>query len=239
MNIPYLVRKSLWGASGNKCAICKSDLVQDDQGGEKFNIGEECHIISEKPKGPRHKPEIKDYNTLENLILLCRNHHKEVDSLPDTYTEEILRYIKINHENWVKETLDAALKKNTPKPRFLRLITSGKELFEIVSDSYGYRTDYDEVKDEAEAEYIGGVLQSIIDYGEISGMVEAYDKVKMGFELGKLLDELALKGYFIYAENHIENIRFNDNKTSKWPIATFIIRRAKNEESSQSSNSES
>ncbi|MGB3467876.1 MAG: HNH endonuclease, partial [Cyclobacteriaceae bacterium] len=167
MAISEKTRKNLWAKSGNRCSICKTELFPDSKGDNEFNIGEECHIISSKVKGPRHKEGLKSYDHLDNLILLCRNHHKEVDDLPETYTEEILRFIRANHENWVKETLDEALKKDSPKPRFLKLITSGKELFEIVSGSYGYRTDYDDVHNEEEAEYIGGVLQSIIDYGEI------------------------------------------------------------------------
>ena len=118
MTILDSTRKKLWAKSGNKCSICKIDLFYKKLEKKEVNIGEECHIISSKVNGPRHKPGLTEYDLFDNLILLCRNHHKEIDELTDTYTEEILRYIKINHENWVDSTLNmniAAQKKTEPK----------------------------------------------------------------------------------------------------------------------------
>jgi hypothetical protein len=99
------IRKMLWAKSGNRCAICKIELITEQETDSNLNIGEECHIISSKSKGPRHKPNLNDYDTFDNLILLCRNHHKEIDTLIDSFPEEILRYMKQNHENWVQKTL--------------------------------------------------------------------------------------------------------------------------------------
>ncbi len=103
MAINDKTRKNLWAKSGNKCAICKIELFQETRESNELNIGEECHIISEKPKGPRHKIGLIDYDNYDNLILFCRNHHKTVDELVDTYNEEVLRYLKANHENWSKK----------------------------------------------------------------------------------------------------------------------------------------
>lgn len=231
MSISFLVRKNLWSISGNKCAICKADLFQDSKEGDKFNIGEECHIISKKKNGPRYKSGLKNYDTLDNLILLCRNHHKEVDDLPETYSEEVLRFFKVQHENWVKSTLDDSLKSTKKmKPRFLTLMNSGKDLFNIISGSHGYRTDYDDVENKEEAEYIGGVLQNLTDYGDISDMMEVADKVEASYQLGQLLEELASKGYFLYAESHLEHILSSGKSMGKWPIATIVIKKASNHE---------
>lgn len=224
MAISDKTRKNLWAKCGNKCAICKNDLFPKSESKKAFNIGDECHIVSSKEKGPRHIPNIEDYDTIENLILLCRNHHKEVDDLPDTYTEDVLRYFKNAHENWVQKTLNSDLDSNHTEPRFLMLMNSGKELFNIVSNAHGYRIDYDEVKNEEEAEYVGGMIQSIVDYGEISSMVEPYDQVKMGFQLGEILTELKRKGYFVYAENSMEKVNFGGNNS--WPIATLVIKKS-------------
>jgi|SRR3989339_40661 len=137
MAISEKTRKKLWAKSGNRCSICKTDLFSNKEKAEDLNIGEECHIISSKPNGPRHKEGLDDYDLYNNLILLCRNHHKEIDELTDTYTEKLLWYIKLNHEDWVNTTLNNS-KAKKERPKFISRITSGKELLNIISDSYGY-----------------------------------------------------------------------------------------------------
>lgn len=228
MAITDRTRKKLWAKSANRCSVCKTELFSQKEGTSDCNIGEECHIISSKKKGPRHKPNLNNFDTFDNLILLCRNHHREVDELTDTYTEELLRYVKLNHEKWVQETIDNAIntgKGKSIKPKFLVRITSGKELLSIVGDSHGYRTDYDEVENEEDAEYIGGVLQDLVDYGDLFGIVETYDKVKMGFQLNQLIKDLDKKGYFLFGEKGIERIKFGNGESDSWSIATLIIRK--------------
>jgi len=226
MAISDRTRKNLWAKSANRCSICKTELFAKQKDSEEFNIGEECHIISAKTNGPRHKPNLSDYDTFDNLILLCRNHHREIDELTDTYTEELLRYIKLNHENWVQSTINNAIKStNNVQPKFLTRITSGKELLNILNESHGYRTDYDEADNEEDADFIGGVIQDLIDYGDLSGMVEAYDKVKMGYQLNDLLKTLEDKGYFLFGEKGVERVKFGNGESDKWSIATIIIKR--------------
>jgi len=231
MGITSKTRKVLWAKSGNRCSICKIELFSNEEGKEDLNIGEECHIISGQKKGPRYKEGLIDYDKYENLILLCRNHHKEIDALTDTYTEELIRYIKQNHENWVSSTLNNSIKnQKEKKARFLSRITSGKELLNILTDSHGYRTDYDEIENEEEADFIGGILQDLTDYGDISGMVEAYDKVKMGLQLKELIKRIEEKGYFLFAESNLERIKYSNGETDKWKVATILIRRKDNPE---------
>ena len=100
MAISLKTSKNLWAKSGNKCAICGIELFTD-----LGNIGEECHLISSQPTGPRHNSSLENYDLFSNLILLCRNHHKEIDEQTDIYSLEKLRDIKSNHENRVQLTL--------------------------------------------------------------------------------------------------------------------------------------
>jgi hypothetical protein len=139
--------------------------------------------------------------------------------------------MKLNHEDWVKTTLtDSINNAKKEKPRFLTRITSGKELLNIISDSHGYRIDYDEVVNEEDAKYIGGVLQELTDYGDISSMVEVYDKVQMGLQLNELLKDLEQKGYFLFGEKNIEKIKFGNGDIDNWAIATIVIKKKDNEE---------
>ena len=75
MAITSKTRKELWAKSGNRCAICKKELVhQISQEDGSFIIGDECHIISSSIDGPRYKPGIEDYDSYDNLLLLCKIH---------------------------------------------------------------------------------------------------------------------------------------------------------------------
>lgn len=65
------------------------------------HVGEIAHIEAEKPGGARYNSNQPDADRFgyENLILLCPNHHTLMDKDPDTYTVEVLRVIKVNHES--------------------------------------------------------------------------------------------------------------------------------------------
>ena len=230
MTISNKTRKNLWAKSGNRCAICKVLLFSKDDIEDTLNIGEECHIISSRTNGPRYKESLYDYDIYNNLLLLCANHHKEIDTLTDTYTEELLRYIKTNHENWVSSTLDNSIKKS--KPKFISRITSGKELLNILSDVHGYKIDYDEPDNQEEVDYLGGVFQSLIDYGDLMSMAAMgqTDKVQIGFTLSKLLSEIDDKGFFLFSDKNTEDIEHNGETIKNWSIATLLIRRKDNEE---------
>ena len=93
-------RKRLWAKSGNRCAICRHELIMTNETQSDFNIGEECHIVSSAPNGPRHESGLKNYDSYDNLILLCRNHHKIIDDINNIllFSKERLVDIKSKHE---------------------------------------------------------------------------------------------------------------------------------------------
>jgi hypothetical protein len=87
---------------------CRRELVMDatDTDDESL-IGEECHIVGKSTDGPRGDisfPE-EQLNKYGNLILLCRVHHKIVDDQPNTYSVELLKRLKTEHEEWVRQSL--------------------------------------------------------------------------------------------------------------------------------------
>ncbi|MDR6372339.1 hypothetical protein J2795_003002 [Chryseobacterium bernardetii] len=90
--------------------------------------------------------------------------------------------------------------------------------------------DYDELRDRDEAEYIGSIIQTFIDFGDICGMVEAYDKVQMSYDLQQLLDELEDNGYYVFGERDPNAILPHISGTDKWVVATLIIRKKENPE---------
>jgi len=90
--------KKLFALSSNQCAFpdCISPIftLTDEM------VGEICHINTRSKGGPRYdKNQTEDgRHGFDNLLLLCRNHHKIVDEKPKVYTADWLKTIKHNHE---------------------------------------------------------------------------------------------------------------------------------------------
>jgi hypothetical protein len=100
--------KLLWGRSGNRCAICKTELTQDENTiKSSFTLGEQAHIVGEKAGATRGQSTLgmDKRNSYHNLILLCPNHHTTIDKNEADWPVEKLHQIKSEHELWVTETL--------------------------------------------------------------------------------------------------------------------------------------
>lgn len=104
--------KILWGRSGNRCAICQTELTQDALAvTSSFTLGEQAHIIGDKPGAARVKSPLTDEqrDSYHNLILLCPTHHTEIDSNESDWPPERLHLAKSEHELWVTETLSETI----------------------------------------------------------------------------------------------------------------------------------
>ena len=91
--------KTLFALSCNRCAYpgCDQRLADPQWGGVRADI---AHIRGEKPGAARYSPEMseKDRNSVDNLMLLCPNHHREVDRLcPQDWPADRLMEIKAKH----------------------------------------------------------------------------------------------------------------------------------------------
>jgi hypothetical protein len=113
--IPQREQRILQQRSGNICAFsdCRRLLtVQNGADGEVALLGEMAHIVGESAEGPRggYPLPLDERNVASNLILLCNNHHQEIDDsdYAHKYTVEGLRGIKEQHEQWVERTLSLA-----------------------------------------------------------------------------------------------------------------------------------
>lgn len=93
--------KRLFAMSGNSCAFSGCSLPIVESAGTI--TGEICHIKARSAGGPRFdKAQTEeDRHGFDNLVLLCRRHHKVVDSEPDVYSVEALQEIKAIHEQTV------------------------------------------------------------------------------------------------------------------------------------------
>jgi hypothetical protein len=110
MSISLKTHKILWGKAGSKCSFpgCNLDLVVDETETDDTSIiGEEAHIVSKKEDGPRGKSTLSEQerDKYDNLILMCRIHHKLIDDQEKEFTIEKLHNYKSEHEKWISKNL--------------------------------------------------------------------------------------------------------------------------------------
>ena len=106
-NIPDKEMKALIALSGGVCAFpdCTTRLVEPSNADDDAAfLGEMAHIVGDSRQGPRGvspmSDEDRDKHT--NLVLLCGDHHKTIDSQPRTYSVSVLRRIKEDHEGRIR-----------------------------------------------------------------------------------------------------------------------------------------
>lgn len=90
--------KRLFACSGNICAFpsCSNKLTEGNT-----IVGDICHIEGYSPKGPRYNEHSTDADrdAFDNLIVLCKNHHKVIDANEREYTTDKLHEYKKQHED--------------------------------------------------------------------------------------------------------------------------------------------
>ncbi len=142
-------RKLLWARAGGRCAKCRRPLIEDaTELDDDAIIGEECHIVSPAPSGPRRGSERPGgYDHVDNLLLLCRNCHREVDAQPRTFSLEALRRMRDEHIEWVASRLidhpgDFRWALTPLSDRVaLDLIPSGEQLARFVDRAHDFAWD--------------------------------------------------------------------------------------------------
>ena len=103
-------RKSLWSRAANRCSYnfngekCNIDLLKYVNA-NLTALGDECFIVGETEKDPRYIEGFPERITYWNAILLCKEHHKLIDSDPKVYTEKVLHEMRDNHEAAVMQTI--------------------------------------------------------------------------------------------------------------------------------------
>ncbi len=231
-------RKVLWGRSGNRCAFCRQELVlaRTDADPESV-VGDECHIASAAEHGPRHaegwSPE--QFGDIENLLLLCRVHHKLIDDQPETYTSQLLQHMKVNHERWVAACLGEPqpLRLRRPsegKAAYLVRLTSGRDLLNLVLGAYASALDNDDLESDEEVAAVGGFLQDLRDWGEIGDDLEPSQRVQAAFSLSKAVERLDEAGFWVFGGREVHRLEGGRSSPQNWPVAIVRVVRAKNPE---------
>lgn len=236
MAISDRTRKILWARSGNCCVFCKHELIIDATASDDESvIGDECHIISGQVNGPRYDPAFpqEEIDSYINLIILCRIHHKMVDDQPDTYTVDILRKMKANHERSYKAQSKISsspkvkrLKENIPP--FLTRLILGKEVLNLVDGSCALDTGYDELETQDEVNLVSSFLSWVQDLDVLSD--ELALSVQTGFELTEMIKELEEAGFFVFGARESRILEGGVGEPVSFPVAIFRVLRKSNPE---------
>jgi hypothetical protein len=90
----------LWTRAGSLCSFpgCFRELTYGDE--TPRLRGEMAHIVASSDVGPRGDPDFPpdERNRYSNLILLCPNHHQEIDAEEAVYGIDAVRGMKADHE---------------------------------------------------------------------------------------------------------------------------------------------
>jgi len=105
-DVPEKVRVLLWAKSAGRCEFdsCNEPLWRDSLTQLEMNFAEVAHIIGDRPNGPRGHPVFSQVycNDISNLMLMCRKHHRMIDEISETYSEDVLRQMKQAHEERIE-----------------------------------------------------------------------------------------------------------------------------------------
>lgn len=107
-SINRVAERELWARAAGRCEFsgCNRLLYRSGVTQERVNVSEKAHIYSFSREGPRgHGPHAVDnsrLNDIENLLLVCHDCHKKIDSHPERYPAELLRRWKEQHEDRVE-----------------------------------------------------------------------------------------------------------------------------------------
>ena len=180
-------------------------------------VGDECHIHSGAPNGPRHDPSIgpSKIDEIDNLLLLCRVHHKMVDDQFETYTDDLLRSIKGNHEKWIESKFNEKEEVELVRvvrikgeiPERLPLVESGHELLSLAIGCHGSYPHYSDGLTEEEVELVGGFLQSARDWIDVGEGLEPIEQVRAGKSLSDEIAELKRNGFRVFAARERQQLR--------------------------------
>lgn len=101
---------------------CNKFLFKDGITMHTFNNTNVAHIIASSPNGPRGDEELSYElsDKIDNLMLLCPDHHKLIDDKPDEFGVERLRQMKAAHEEKVKKLCEQI---DLPESIILRFVS--------------------------------------------------------------------------------------------------------------------
>jgi hypothetical protein len=201
-------RKRLWGKSGG-CARCNRPLTHPGQGGARETvIGEEAHIVGERPGAARYEPlRPAERDAYENRLLLCPTDHTVVDAEPEYWTVGKLHALKEAHEQRMTaltaEARSDGLQFHLPPAVMLEPVIGGRQLLNIIGPAYAYMFDAD----------------------EFYSMISPAEQIDAAQRLSEVVRD-AMRAGLLLKGKRIEVDVTDAQGRQRWPVAILHLRRA-------------
>lgn len=199
-------------------------------------LGEEAHIIARSEDGPRGREDtLSDVDGYANIILLCANDHKRIDSQPAVFTASRLRELKSDHEKWAaatfkgrayEEPLRLIRPSNEDSVPFLRA-TTGMALWKLFEGTYA--RDFSIVNNDIPDESISAaeiLLEACGDWADISqhvteqGILAVREAQK---SIQEMLDDVLAHGLRLYGRRIVRTLVGGGGPPTPWPIAQVMV----------------
>ena len=231
MAISTKSHKLLWSRAHDMCAMCRKPLTEVAEG-HGLVLGEEAHIVAQRQDGPRgHEGDRSDIDGFDNLILLCADDHKRVDSDPERYPVDWLRAKKAEHESWAhakfkEEPVRIEMAANEAAiPMYP--VTTGEGVWDLVAGAAMYemrsvRGDDDPDRSDVADEF----LTTAREYGEISEAVHdnGFAAVREAQrDLQKMLVGLWERDMFAYGRRVSRTLKGGISEPMPFDLATLVI----------------
>ncbi|MDX9983673.1 MAG: hypothetical protein RBS44_05650, partial [Sphaerochaeta sp.] len=167
--------------------------------------------------GPRHQSNLseEDRDRYPNLILLCSNHHNEIDGDTTKYSIEYLHQIKADHEIWVQ----TALTQNQETPDIRLYVNLLNSIVDRLSLSYWDSLSDDYVRLLMYTNEIDGMNSLVIQLRRVVWPMDKIELEEALQEVGKRVENYITHytsiscprsdGTSWYEDKH----RYNDVKT--------------------------
>lgn len=213
--------------------MCRAVLVREGAAGSGLTvIGDECHIVSPVLGGPRAGMPLDDLDGYDNLVLLCPNDHRLIDTLVAEYPRERVLAIKRAHEDWVGTTLAASdglspLTILRAEPAALRYLGTAKELLGVAVSAEESSLDHDVIETEDELDVVAGFLQLVHDHAEMWDDYEPAFRIRITFELDREMKTLKELGWLVFGARAHGKLRGGKSGTdTDWDTAYLRLVRA-------------
>ncbi len=237
MPISDRTRRILWARSGNRCAVCRTELVLTPEAAADADavVGDECHIVARAPGGARYRDDLKyDADGYDNLILLCKTHHKLVDDQFERFHEEYLLGLKAQHEQWVRSALRESggpdVKLTAGDVTLLPRVLAGRQLVALLQGAEMYQFDHEQPESNEEGEVVAGFMQDCQDYADILSDLDARAVVQASVYMQERLEDLQKAGFLVFGERKLRwfHIGSPDPQRHQMSLLTIVVLRESN-----------
>jgi hypothetical protein len=217
--------KLLWGRAAGRCAMpeCRVELFAEATDYDPIVvIGEIAHVAAAGEAGPRVVPtmSVKERNSYDNLILLCRNCHGRIDGQPGFNTIEKLKDIKQAHEAWVRASLP---ERGRSRTGWTPIALKGGFPLDLATADAAVSPDYlsstphliEVPLDTDQWQQVD--MRIAAEVATLLGGADAFDRRVAVFPLAPVSACLAL-GYHFTSRPHLRLFQFHrDDRTWVWP----------------------